>query len=144
MRKYYWCPDMTLDASNASPGVVGEQTSWFVISVSWRRSLSLILIIVIIDILVILYVKVFIKMGNTPFEHFSCRWNLCLRSWILIWSLFGFIYDLLGKWLKLRFGCIYYGMCFEIWEILRFWNIRFWELSILICALFGFYLRFIK
>ena len=23
-----------------------------------------------------------------------------------------FIYDLLGKWLKLRFGCIYYDMCF--------------------------------
>jgi len=38
----------------------------------------------------ILYVKEFIKMGNTPFEY-SSRLDTCLKSMILLWSLFEFL-----------------------------------------------------
>jgi hypothetical protein len=36
--------------------------------------------IIIIDILMILYVKVFIKLGNTPFEHFSRHCYIISKS----------------------------------------------------------------
>jgi hypothetical protein len=52
----------------------------FIITVSWWQSLSFILIILIIDILMILYVKVFIKLGNTPFEHFSRHCYIISKS----------------------------------------------------------------
>jgi len=55
---------------------------------------------------------VFIKNGEHTLWTFSSQWCSWLKSLILLWSLFEFIYDLLGKWLKLRFGCIYYDMCF--------------------------------
>jgi len=50
--------------------------SWFVITVSWWRSLSLIFNIVVIDIFMTLYFKVFTKMGNTPFKYFSRLWYM--------------------------------------------------------------------
>ena len=74
--------------------------SGFIIAVSWWRSLSLIFIIVIIDIFMILYVKEFIKMGNTPFEY-SSRLDTCLKSMILLWSLFGFYLWLISKELQI-------------------------------------------
>ena len=63
---------------------------------TWR-SLSLFLIIVIIDILLILYVKVFIKLGNTSFEHFFSSLLYNLKVIKFNYTLFGFIYDLLRK-----------------------------------------------
>jgi len=71
-------------------------------------------------------------MGNTPFEHFSSHWYICLKSSILLWSLFGFIYDLLSKWFENR-GLIAYTMTWVLrYGEIQFWDICFWEFSILI------------
>ena len=55
-------------------------------------------------------------MGNTSFEHFSSHWYLCLKSSILLRSLIGFIYDLLGK-----------GFDIEIWLHILWYE--FWEMT---------------
>jgi len=96
--------------------------SRFVVSVSWWRSLSLILIIVIIDILLILYVKVFIKLGNTPFEHFSRYCYIISKSSNLTILYLDLSMIYWAKDLKVRFGCIYYDMSSEIWRnaVLRY------------------------
>jgi hypothetical protein len=120
-----------------------SKLSWFIITVSWWRSLSLILIIVIIDILLILYVKVFIKLGNTPFEHFEQFSRHCY----IIWKVIKFNYTLFALQKIWNWGLVAYSMTW----ILRHGEIRFWDICslqflILICAPFGFefYLWFIK
>jgi len=72
------------------PGWSESTLNGFVITVSWWRSISLNFNIVIIDILMILYVMVFTKMGNMPFKYFSRLWymfkvidTIMIYIWIL-------------------------------------------------------------
>jgi len=127
------------------PGWLESTLSRFVIIVSWWRSLSLIFNIVIIAIFMILYVKVFTKLGNTPFEHFSRHCYIISKSSNLIIHYLDLSMTYWAEDLKLRFGCLYYDMSFEKWRntVLRY---MFLEFSILVCDpfRFGFYLWFIK
>jgi hypothetical protein len=114
-----------------------SKLSWFVITVSWWRSLSLILFTVIIDILIILYVKSIYQIReHTLWTFFSSllynfkviKFNYTLLGfiWLIeqkIWNLGLFAYTM--TWV-LRYGEI------------RFWDICSWEFSILVCAPFGF------